>query len=755
MKRSSHSNPTAEDRRQWLVVLAVGTYVLCFYVAESLLKPIPIKSRALAWLFLPDELATQWVGGDISRFGLLDRFPVLFGTATILVLGFLCGRLVLDGLRIDRRLNRLETLLASLGVGLNLLSVFTLSIGLAGWLQQPAVFVGLGLSIAALGLLRCRSWCCGQSAEVSSSVSGWPKLGALAGGLAVPFVLLILWGGMLPPWQFDVREYHLQVPKEWFQAGRITFLPHNVYGNMPLGAEMHVLLAMALFQGWCEWWWGALIGKTVIASFAPLTALAVYSLGSRFISPAAGTIAAFVFISTPWIAHVSMAGLIEGAYAFYLVLAVHCILLSTTRPLQASREAPTDDNRFLLLLAGFLAGSAVSCKYPALAFVVVPLFLWTVFSSMRAWFIGARSVATGGPKLDGPETVARSSSRLPLGWIAVAKPPMVFVIGAVLACGLWFGKNWVQTKNPTYPLLYEWFDGRTRTPEKHEQWSRAHRAPAGGWNVSRLADSATTVVLTSDYLSPALVPLAMLGLCSRQYRRLVLPLAALLAVVFAVWWCLTHRLDRFLLPLLPLAAVLAGVGAIWSFGVVWRRTLYALLISSCLANACLVSSRDVSDNRFFVSLRELRHDRESVHDRGYFHLHRAHDKINEIVQPGFVVLLVGEAQLFNIEVAALYNTCFDDCLFESMMKDRSRSERLEILRSQRISHVFFFWRELDRYRSPGNYGYSNYATRDRVHREFVQHQELLRPVAMDTERSSSELFEVVGWRTFAATSTTP
>ena len=42
---------------------------------------------------------------------------------------------------------------------------------------------------------------------------------------------------MLPPVDFDVREYHLQAPKEFFQPGRISFLPHNVYANMPLGAE--------------------------------------------------------------------------------------------------------------------------------------------------------------------------------------------------------------------------------------------------------------------------------------------------------------------------------------------------------------------------------------------------------------------------------------------------------------------------------------------------------------------------------------
>jgi hypothetical protein len=64
--------------------------------------------------------------------------------------------------------------------------------------------------------------------------------------LAVPFVLAILLAGMLPPLDFDVREYHLQSPKEFFQQGQITFLPHNVYANMALGTEMLSLLAMVV-----------------------------------------------------------------------------------------------------------------------------------------------------------------------------------------------------------------------------------------------------------------------------------------------------------------------------------------------------------------------------------------------------------------------------------------------------------------------------------------------------------------------------
>ena len=712
-----NAQPAITVRRQIVVLTSIVVYVCGFYLLDYLLKPVPIKCRALTWLLLPDELARLWVGGNFARFGLLDRLPVLLGTAAILSGGLLLGRLVLDWLRADRGLTRLEVSLLSLGVGLSLFSLGTLTLGLAGLLQHQFVFLGSGLLIGVLSLIRWqrRRSSRAQSNCPSTTAFADDRLGAIALALSVPFVLVILWGGMLPPWQFDVREYHLQVPKEWYLAGRIQFLPHNVYGNMPLGAEMHAVLGMSLLQGWRDWWWGALVGKTVIACFAPLTALAVYALGSRFISKAAGAVGAFVFISTPWVAHVSMAGLIEGTYAFYSVLAIHLTLLVTRSCSTESNTNPEDSTnlRSLVLLAGFMAGSSVACKYPALLFVVAPLLVWT--------------------------------GLFPLGTNHVRRLT-IFGLGVVCACGLWFGKNWVQTGNPTYPLLYEWFDGRTRTPEKHEQWSRAHRAPANGIGVNKLAGSLMTTAMTSDYLSPLLVPLGLIGLFSRRHRRLVLPLAGILIFVFTTWWLLTHRVDRFLVPMAPLAAVLAGIGATWSAGTVWRRAMIALLMVGCAANFLLVSSRDVSDNRFFVKLSELRADRESQHDKGYFHLHRAHDLVNQVVQPDFAALLVGEAQVFNLEVPIRYNTCFDDCLFEQLMQGRSRLQRLDVLRQQRISHVFIFWRELDRYRDPGNYGYSDYVTRERIYREFVDEQKLLKPISSDDDSESSELFEVVGWR---------
>ena len=152
----------------------------------------------------------------------------------------------------------------------------------------------------------------------------------------------------------------------------------------------------------------------------------------------------------------------------------------------------------------------------------------------------------------------------------------MFLLAAAVGCGLWFGKNWVLTGNPTYPLLYGVFDGKTWNAEKDAQWNRVHRPH--DFSAATLGNDLGRVVLTSPWLSPLVVPLAALALLGARRRsrplaasqRLAWQLFAYAAFVIAVWWLLTHRIDRFWIPVLPVLALLAGAGACWSTDRWWR-----------------------------------------------------------------------------------------------------------------------------------------------------------------------------------------
>lgn len=690
--------------------LAAAIYFWLFFTTNAINGQLVIR-LLLNVILLFDELVYMWLGNDdFSRFGILDRIPILLAAGVILGTGYLAGRLLMGWAKVEPLLTRLERTVFAIGVGLNALSLYILLVGLAGGLRSRFVMLAPTLLLASFAAVRWRSlWRRASSASLEDS--SVPNRDAkFVFWLGLPFVVVMLAGSLLPPWHFDSREYHAQIPKQWYQQGRIDFVAHNVYGNMPLGAELHGIAGMNLMTGDDAWWYGSLVGKVVIASYAPLTALLIYAFGIRFLTRTAGAIAALIFISTPWISYVSFAGLIDGVSAFYLLASGYAFLIWRD---QSQQETP--DCGGFVMLAGFLAGSAVACKYPALVFVVIPIGIGITLLGHRRWDV---------------------------------KAGFVFAIAVAFACGPWFAKNAVMASNPTYPLLADVFGGKTRTPEKTQRWTRAHRVPddesGHPFGLAHIRSSATLLLLQSDYTSPLLVPLAIMSLFARRHRTTLAMIAALIAFDLLAWWCLTHRVDRFLVPILPLVALLCGVGATWSDDTGWRRTSQGLILGILIYNLVFIVSPVISpDIRFLISYKEIRRDIPINTDVDRNWVHPAHRILNDQLPPGYQVMLVGEAQVFDMEVPILYNTCFDDCVFEQTLKDVPPEQRLAALREKRISHVFVFWEELKRYRN--SYGYSNYVTRDLIQQEFVE-TGLLRAVPIQEPPERSQLFEVVGWQ---------
>ena len=674
-----------------LAAVAVGLfllgYLVLFYAVKMpSLRGMPRGELLFVLLFRCDELMGSWFPGH-GHPAIFDRLPILAVAAAIVIWSACLGWLLIRLAKADRRLTRLEVFVFSTAVGLNAVSTYVLAVGLVGLVQSRAVFVVP--AIATIGgawwLYRRR----GQAfpdkprsaraarktgkgdARHNVSQSDWLDPRWL--WLIAPFTLVILLGGMLPPIEFDVREYHLQVPKEFYEQGHVDFLPHNVYGNMPMGTEMFSLLGMSLSG---DWWLGALVGKTLICLFAPLTALGLFAAGRRLFSSTAGVLAAVCFISVPWIVQVSTFGLVEGASACYLFLAAYAVVLAG-RSITWEEEAEVskqEENRGMgvLLMAGYLAGGAVSCKYPAVLFVVFPLAVWV--------FCGARLAAGN--------QFTKSTSWKPLG---------VFLLAALLGCGLWLGKNWAVSGNPTYPLLYGVFGGRTWTPEKDRQWNDVHRPKE--FSAKKLGSDVYRVAIGSEWLSPILLPLAALAFLMKSGRRLSLVLLAYLCFVIAGWWLLTHRIDRFWIPTLPLLALLAGVGACRSRNQVWRVSLIGLLVLGLGSNLLVGASPMIGDNRYFVPLEQLRTDPARVDPwHRYFNTHVPQGKL----------LMVGDAQVFDLEVPIFYSTCFDDSLFEQLVKGHTIDEIRTAFAAHDISHVYVHWGEINRYRSPGNYGFSEF-----------------------------------------------
>lgn len=710
-------------------------YLLLFF-GQEIVAGVSAYER-LFFLLLPDQMLTDWLGGELGRVTPWDRTGPVAVVMVMLAIACLVGHLTLDACRVTRHLDRLETVVLSVGVGLHALSLFTLVVGLMGQLRQPVWFVMFGvLTVAGYvwrfrhggGLLsgiigrgtRARSRVTdasmdreGRVRELGRATPWWSPRWWCA---VVPFALVLCAGALLPPLDFDVLEYHLQVPKEWHLQGRVTFLPHNVYGNMPLGGEMLAATAMALMPGEFSWWWGALAGKLAMATFTLLTTALLLAAGRRWFSRRAGVIAALLYISTAWVHVVSQNGLNEAVVGFYLFACFFVIRIWWD--VDASRGGRSAG---LVVLAGLLAGAAVACKYTSVVLVVLPALVAV------AW---------------------RSRPRC-------LRDCLMLLLAVAAACGLWLGKNWYFTGNPTYPLLYRVMGGETRTAEKDAQWRQAHQVPrdsCGRRYGPRQAWQATLGVLGgSVWQNPLIVPFATLLVLRRDSRSVQLYWLTLLFMFLVVWWAATHRLERFWVPTIPIMALLAAGGATWSSAWSWQRAASIVLGVGLVANFIfIVAPRpQIADNRYFVSLEQLRDDpRMTFPPDAYAPV--AFRYLEEHVPAGSRALVVGNAAVFPLQVQVLYNTCFDDCTFENLFRDRTAQQRRTLLVERGISHIYIDWAELGRYRQPGNYGYSPYVTRELVHGELVAQQRLLRPVNVPgLEPELGEVFEVVpsndGW----------
>ncbi len=597
-----------------------------------------------------DSLLGRGLGEMSHVQNLPQRLPIVAAAALIALAAMGLGDWIL------RRLKFAETggiglrLALDYGLGTAVLGIAALILGRLG-LLYPLIFQ-VGLAVAAVaGVIGSRFWTWEWRRPRIDSPA------AVAALVVAPFVIMMLLGSMLPAIDFDVLEYHLQGPKEYFQSGRISFLPHNVYTNMPFGVEMLHLIGMELMA---DWWWGALVGQLLVALFGVFAAILIAGTAARLATPWAGCLAAIVYLTTPWIYRLGVIAYVEGPLCYFMA-ALLWVLVRGWNDEEITR------GRFWGLL-GLLAGGATACKYTAVLPATIP---WGVLSLVDAW--------------------RRRSSR----------PVLAYVLGWSVVMAPWMAKNLIDAGNPVYPLACEVFGGRDWTEAREAQWSRAHGPKP--ITAAHLKHSVLEVIGRSDWQSPLYLAFAPLALLNRRTRSAALWLAFFLAYGFATWWLLTHRLDRFWLPMLPAAAVMAGLGADWSNSLAWRIVRGGVLALAIATTLVYSSTALAGLNEWTGDLTFLRRD---VPRR----LNAPLAAVDEHLPADAKILLVGQAAVFHVEHPILYNTVFNPEIIETLASGRSPEEFQGVLHERGITHIYVDWKEIRRHRDPAGYGFTDFVT---------------------------------------------
>ena len=101
-------------------------------------------------------------------------------------------------------------------------------------------------------------------------------------------------------------------------------------------------------------------------------------------------------------------------------------------------------------------------------------------------------------------------------------------------------------------------------------------------------------------------------------------------------------------------------------------------------------------------------------------------------------LLVGQAAVFHLRHTVVYNTVFNPETIELLARERSPDELRRLLHERKITHVYVDWKEIERHRQPGGYGFTAYVTPARF-AGWVAAGVLDRPLLLGEEQ---ELYEV-------------
>ena len=295
----------------------------------------------------------------------------------------------------------LSAAIVQAALGLGLLSLGFLILGVAGGVNRLATI--LLLAVPGGILLR----------DIQRWWGGWRELGALwknsdrtgraIGAGAGVILLFTLATALAPPVKYDALVYHLALPHAYIEAGRIVYVPSNMYWGMPQIGEM--LYTWAILLGGDEaastlgWMFGAL-------ACAGLVGLVAWRLGTRaaWIGLAAVLSGATLAFALGW-SYVDWLAALFGL-AFLVAMDVW---------------ANEGEGRHAWL-AGVFAGLAVGAKYTAGVLVIA----------------GLASILLLGERAPGRRRFALAFQ---------------YLLAASLAVSPWLVKNFLATGNPLYPFL--------------------------------------------------------------------------------------------------------------------------------------------------------------------------------------------------------------------------------------------------------------------------------------------------------------
>ncbi len=427
---------------------------------------------------------------------------------------------------------------AALGVGLYSLAILLLGLmgGFGRVVAWSLFFVGLALGAWAVRSLLTARADSQPARPLNASIWIWVIAGLSWGTMLVASALPpgMLWQPE-DPHAYDVLSYHLQVPREWYELGRMAPLMHNVFSFFPMGIEVHFWAGMELMGGA---WRGMYFAQFFTGALAMVTAVGVYGVcrtlrpDSILLPTAAGVMAA----STPWLIMLGSVAYTEAGLILYATLAVGWLLVGISG----------SGRMMAFAIGGAMAGFACGTKYTAVPMVLLAGPVATVIAILLAR-LRHRDVRVAG----------------------VITGSVLFVLVGGVLFSPWMIRNVAWAGNPVFPLLMPELGQGHFTDQQVERWEVAHApAEADAPMDARFRLLGERILWHWQY--GYVLPLVgiLLGLAAWRDARAV-TLLVMVLLILGIWFGFTHLQARFAVAIIPVLCMLVGLAQ----PVVWSRVV--------------------------------------------------------------------------------------------------------------------------------------------------------------------------------------
>ncbi len=516
------------------------------------------------------------------------------------------------------------------GLGLGIFSLLALTLGLLGCLNHATALAmpitGAILFLADLAIKSPRIAIRGSSPINAQPIKAWLKSPANRSWLwLIPTVSLttaavaatIMPGDLwkpLDPHPYDVISYHLQVPREWYEAGKIQPLSHNVFSYFPMNVEMQYLSLMHAFGGP---WRAMYICQFMSVAYMLLMLLALAADG--------GIVGAAIASCVPWVIMLGSVAYVESALMLYTALAIIWALRGGMKE---------------TLIAAAMTGLAAGVKITA-----VPMLLLAIPPAM---IVMRRRPSLLSPS-PGTPGEGRGEGAFPSTPKNLLQNQTLFLLVSLLVLSPWLIRNFLWAGNPIFPVAMNLLGRAHFTIEQVQRFRQAHSPTQNQQSLTSRLTILWTDVLAHWQYGFIILPAALLTVGLKFKDRRTWATAAVAAIIFIVWIGFTHLLPRFLIQLIPLAAILIGT-------IQWQKTWPAAIALVLFAAALGWSA--VSDRLTFTTRDPVRSQLIGREDLSF----TIPPELADMKDSDKQVALIGDAEafLYQIPMSRLhYRTVFD------------------------------------------------------------------------------------------------